>query len=383
MRPAGPASPDVAAAQARVDESRSALATARSGAAPSLVSNYAQTPQGNPPGPNITSRQVNTGLQWTIGDFIAFGPAAREAAFTLAAAEADEHAAENAERVKVIGLYFDALKARSIAGARRDALAFATAQRDAAGVRAKAGDAPRLDVVRSEVAVAKAQADLEEAVAADENADDALRVETGAGADALTATTPGALPAINPALFDPHTVVGLATAMRPEIASARLLAQAAQADIGVARAAGFPTLTVSGGYLVGTDSGVPVNAPTINANLTLPLGSGAHDRIATANAKAREAQAKAVSVEREIVLDAGAAARSLGASQRAAGAMMRARESAQEEWQATELGYRNRASSSLDVESARSTYTQALVDEQSALYDLDKARATLDVEIGR
>jgi len=383
MRAALAASPDVAAAQARVDESRSALATARSGAAPSLVSNYAQTPQGNPPGPNITSRQVNTGLQWTIGDFIAFGPAAREAAFTLAAAEADEHAAENAERVKVIGLYFDALKARSIAGARRDALAFATAQRDAAGVRAKAGDAPRLDVVRSEVAVAKAQADLEEAVAADENADDALRVETGAGADALTATTPGALPAINPALFDPHTVVGLATAMRPEIASARLLAQAAQADIGVARAAGFPTLTVSGGYLVGTDSGVPVNAPTINANLTLPLGSGAHDRIATANAKAREAQAKAVSVEREIVLDAGAAARSLGASQRAAGAMMRARESAQEEWQATELGYRNRASSSLDVESARSTYTQALVDEQSALYDLDKARATLDVEIGR
>jgi outer membrane protein TolC len=202
MRAALAASPDVAAAQARVDESRSALATARSGAAPSLVSNYAQTPQGNPPGPNITSRQVNTGLQWTIGDFIAFGPAAREAAFTLAAAEADEHAAENAERVKVIGLYFDALKARSIAGARRDALAFATAQRDAAGVRAKAGDAPRLDVVRSEVAVAKAQADLEEAVAADENADDALRVETGAGADALTATTPGALPAINPALFD-------------------------------------------------------------------------------------------------------------------------------------------------------------------------------------
>ncbi len=50
---------------------------------------------------------------------------------------------------------------------------------------------------------------------------------------------------------------------------------------------------------------------------------------------------------------------------------------------ATELGYRNGASSSLEVASARATYAQAVVDDLSAQYDLQKAAATLEVEIGR
>ena len=71
VRAALAGSPDVVAARARLDQSRYALEAARSGIAPSFVSNYVQVPQGNPPGPNITSRQVSAGLQWTIGDFIA------------------------------------------------------------------------------------------------------------------------------------------------------------------------------------------------------------------------------------------------------------------------------------------------------------------------
>jgi CzcA family heavy metal efflux pump len=377
------ASPDVAAARARVEQSRYALALARSGAAPSFVSNYAQVPQGNPPGPNIVSRQVSAGLQWTVGDFIGFASAAREAAFTLSASEADEAAAENTEKVKLIGLYFDALKAQFIANARRSALALAVSERDSAGVRARAGDTPQLDVMRGDVAVAKAQADLEAATAVDQNANEALRVETGASAQALGAMKSVFLPAVNPALLDTQNVKQLATKLRPEIVSARLMADAAQAAVGSAKAAGFPALTISGGYLVGTDSGVPVNAPNVNANLTLPLGSGAHDRVAIAAAKATEAKAHAASIERQILLDVAASARMLGASQRAADATTRERQSAEAEMKATEVGYRNGASSSLEVTSARSSYTQAVIDELSARYDLEKARATLDVEVGK
>ena len=376
------ASPDVVGARARLAESRYALDAARSGIAPSFVSTYAQVPQGNPPGPNITSRQVTAGLQWTIGDFVAFAPAVREAALTFAAAQADANAAESAEKVKVIGLYFDALKARAVAGARRDALALAGTQHDAAAVRAKTGDAPALDVVRSDVDVAKAQADLEAAIAADQNAAEALRAETNT-AETLDATVPARLPPVAPVLLDPQAAVSAARKLRPEIASAQLLAQAAQAAVASARAAGFPTLTISGGYVVGTDSGVPINAPSINANLSIPLGSGAHDRVAVAAAKAIEAKAKTDAVERQIVLDVAASSRSLGAAQRAAAAMARARQSAEAELHATELGYRNGASSSLEVASARSTYAQAVVDELSARYDLEKAAATIEVEMGR
>lgn len=376
------ASPDVAAARARLEQSRYALALVRSGTAPSFVSNYVQVPQGNPPGPNIVSRQVSAGLQWTVGDFIGFASAAREAALTLSASEADEAAAENAEKVKVIGLYFDALKAHFVANARRGALALAVSERESAAVRAKAGDAPQLDVMRGDVAVAKAQADVEAATAADQNANDALRVETGVPAQALDALKATSLPAVNPALLDTQNVTQLASKLRPEMVSARLMADAAQAAVGSARAAAFPALTVSGGYVVGTDSGVPVNAPNVNANLTFPVGPGAHDRVAIAAAKATEAKARAAGIERQILLDVAASARTLGASRRAADATTRARQSAETELRATEVGYRNGASSSLEVTIARSSYTQAVIDELSARYDLEKARATLDVEVG-
>ena len=376
------ASPDVTGALARRDGSRYALDAARSSLLPSVVSNYAQVPQGNPPGPNITSRQVSAGLQWTIGDFVAFAPAAREAALTLAAAQADASVAENAEKVKAIGLYFDALKTRAVAGARRSALALAGTQRDAAVVRAHAGDAPQLDVMRSDVEVAKAQADLELAGAADENATEALRAETNASPGALETTVAGGLPPVTPALLDPKAAVAAARTLRPEIASARLTAEAAQAAVASARAAGFPALTVGGGYVVGTDSGVPINAPEFNANLTFPVGR-AHNNTGVAAAKALEAKAKADATERQIVLDVAASSRTLGALQRAAAAMSRARVSAETQLHATEIGYRSGASSSLEVATATSTYAQAVVDELAARYDLEKARATLEVEVGR
>ena len=376
-------SPDVAAVRAQRDQARLALDVARAGGAPSFVSSYVQVPQGNPPGPNVISRQVSAGVQWSLGDLLALAPIVREAAYTFASAQADETAAENIEAVKTTGLYFDALKARAVSGARSDALALAIAQHDAAAVRAKAGDVPQLDVVRSDVALARAQADLAVAVAADQNATEALRAETATGPAVLQQTAPAPSEPINAELLDPDHVVMMAQKLRPEIASARLLSQAAQAAIATAKTVGFPALTFGAGYLIGTDSGVPVNAPTISANLTLPIGPGSRDRVAIAAAKAVEANAKTAVLEREIVLEVAASSRTLVGAQRAVAAMSRARAAALLELRATEVGYRNRASSSLDVTSARSMYVQAVVDELSAIYDVEKAGAQLNVEAGR
>jgi len=376
------ASPDLAGADARVAQSRAALVAARAGIVPALVSSYTQAPQGNPPGPNIVSRQLTTGLQLTVGDFVAHAPAVREAAFTLAATEADRGAALATERKKVVGLYYDALKARAVASARRDALALATSQYRAAQLRARAGDAPQLDVLRADVAVAKATADLELATAADTNATEALRSETAAGDTALVATTESPLTAPESHLTDPTIAVARARAMRPELRSTKLAIDAARAATRSARAAGFPILTVSGGYLVGTDGGVPVNAPSINAQFTLPLSGANRYRIAIAAAKVTEVQAKAIGVDRQIALDVAASARTLGASERAALATTRARQSADAERRALELGYRNGASSSLELESARASYAQTVLDELAARYDVEKARATLAIEVG-
>jgi len=376
------ASPDIAGADARLAQSRAALAAARAGIAPSLVSSYAQVPQGNPPGPNIISRQLTTGLQLTLGDFLALGPAAREAAYSLSASEADRGAAVALERIKIVGLYFDALKARAVANARRDALGLATSQYRAAQIRARAGDAPQLDVLRADVAVARATADIETATAADANATEALRVETGSAPGVLDATQATDLPSIVTRLTDPAVAIARARSMRPELRSAALATSAARAAVRTARLAGFPTVSVTGGYLFGTDSGVPINAPSISAQLTIPFSTAYRNRVALAAARVVESQAKAAGVERQITLDVAASARTLGASQRAAVATSRARQSAEAERRATELGYRNGASSSLEVTTARATYSQTVIDELTARYDLEKARATLDIGVG-
>lgn len=376
------ASPDLAGADGRVAQSRAALAAARAGIAPALVSSYAQVPQGNPPGPNIISRQLTTGLQLMVGDFVSYAPAVREAAFTLAATEADRGTALAIERVKVVGLYYDALKARAVANARRDALGLASAQYRAARLRARAGDAPQLDVLRADVAVARATADLELATAADANATEALRSETGASPSALIATTETALIAQDATLTDPTIAVARARAHRPELRATTVAIDAARAATRSARAAGFPLLTVGGGYLVGTDGGVPVHAPSITTQLTLPLSRANRDRVAIAAAKVTEAQAKAIGIDRQIALDVAASARTLGATERAAQATTRARQSADAERRALELGYRNGASSSLELESARASYAQTVVDELGARYDVEKARATLTIEVG-
>lgn len=99
--------------------------------------------------------------------------------------------------------------------------------------------------------------------------------------------------------------------------------------------------------------------------------------------KVAEARAKVEGVKRSVILEVGAAARDVGALRRAAEASTRGREAAEEELAATALGYRNGASSSLEVASAQTTYAQALVDESSALYDLAKGRLTLQLDEGR
>ena len=375
-------SPDVVAARARVEQSRSQLQTAKSGLAPNLVSAYSQAQQGNPPGPNITTRLASVGLEEVVGNFFTFKSSVEVANLALKATQADENAAEALERIKVVGFYFDALKNRSIAAARQSALTLALAQRDAARKRFAAGDAPRLDVVRADVAVARATADLETATATDLNAREALLVETATTDSNLANTVIGPLPPPRASLTNPAIAVALARRLRPEIVSAELTIAAAQASIGEARASAFPLLTLGTGYQGGTDSDVPIGAPTVSATLSIPLSSGVHDRVTLEKAKALEARAKAAAIERTIALDVAASARTLAAAERSAAASTQARQSAAQELAATELGYRNGASSSLEVTSARATYAQAVVDELSAIYDVAKARATLSIEVG-
>lgn len=373
-------SPEVTQARERVNENQALLNAARGIAAPALTANYTQAPQGGNDNNTITQRLTTIGAQITLGDYLAWNASVRQAYFTLAGAQYDLLDALRTERIKVSGEYFAALKALATAELRRQDLAGAASDLRSAQIRFKAGDAPRLDVVRAQVALASAQTNLDAARVDVQNAEQALGIETGQSDTAFSRLI-GA-PAPTPPPADVNRAVARALAQRSDLLSAQQAVQAEEAAVRVAQRAVLPTVTVSAGYMTGVDSGVNVHGPSANVNVALPISHTASDRVAAERARLAQSQAKAQSVHREIVIAVSSAARSYAESLRAVQSATRARVAAQEELRATQTGYRNGASSSLDVADARRTFVQAALAELNAVYAQAQAAATLEEEMG-
>lgn len=377
-------SPDVASARAREDAARAAYAQIAGTLGPALFANVATAPQaGAVAGTTIGSNMTTVGAQATLGDLLVYAPSSAQARSTYHSAQAQSAAAVRAERVKTAALYYGALKSRALLEAAVVAIHAAAAERDAAVKRFGAGDAPRVDVVRTEVALARAQASEENARGADANATEALRLETASDPADLAQTTNGELPNAPDYARDPARAVQIALALRPEIGAARDDVRTAGSAIAVAKLAFIPLINVSAGYSKGTDSGQHVSGPSVTAQLTLPLSLAPSARVAQAQAGLALANASLASVQRQATLSVGAAVRTLAASTAAAAATARAREQAELELSAVELGYRSGASSSLEVEQARSGFAAARADEVTAIYDQAIAQAALDVEVSR
>lgn len=374
-------SPSVAEAAARVDEARATLALARTAGAPQLTAGYAAAPQGGTLGSTIEQSLTTVGAQITLGDTFARSPAVREAQERLLSAEFALQDASRMARVTIVAAYYDALRARATQELRKGALAAAMTDRAAAQTRFRIGDAPRLDVVRADVAIAQATALLEAARVQWQNASEALSVKTGEPASLFAAVVPAPLPALAPALT-PNEAVARALAMRPDVAAAQADVAAQTSAVAVARRGALPAVTIGAGYTTGVDSGVRVRGPSANVLVSLPISHVAEDRVAQARARLQEARSRLASLRQQVRLEVSAAARSYAAAARATQAASRAREESAVELHAVEIGYRSGASSSLDVSDARRTYVQAELNELDARYAQAAARATLFVLVG-
>ena len=373
-------SPDVAQARARVTENEALLAAARGTAAPALEASYAAAPQGGNANNTIEQSLATIGAGVTLGDYLAYLPAVREAQFALAGAQYDLLDAQRTEREKTVGLYYNALQAVATVDLRSQDLAGAQSDLRAARLRFRAGDVPRLDVVRAQVALASARAALDAANVDAANAKNALAVETGLPEQRL-ARLESAPPAA-PLPANPQTAVQRALAQRSDVISARQAVNAEQAAVHVAERGVLPAVTVSAGYTHGYDSGVLVSGPSATVNVSLPISHEAGARVAAERARLQEAQYKEAALVRSVGVAVSSAARTYAESLRAVDSARRARIAAQEELRATEIGYRSGASSSLDVADARRTYVQAALAEVTAVYAQARAAATLLEEMG-
>ncbi|HEV2879510.1 MAG TPA: TolC family protein [Candidatus Eremiobacteraceae bacterium] len=376
-------SPDVEIARAKVDAASASLSAARTGIGPSIFAGYVRNPQSAAVPPAIvTQHSFNVGLSTTLLSITQFLPLLYQAEATYRLARADAAAAERNERIRAANLYFTALRTRAIVSARREALSLATAQQQAAQKRFKAGDAPHIDVVRAEVVAAQALAALENAQAADANAAQALTLETGVAAAAIADTAPGSLPEVTAATSEPDSAVQRAMVRRSEIISARENVSAASAGVSAARVGILPTVTFSAGYEHAVDVGNPIQGPTVNALVELPLTSASGSRINAATAALTQARAQERAEQRLVTIEVSSAVRNLNAAIQATAASTRARQAAQEELNATVIGYRSGASSSLERTAASATYAEARLAELGAIYDEALARAVVNLELG-
>ena len=258
----------------------------------------------------------------------------------------------------------------------REALSGALRDQSVAGIRARNGAAPRLDVIRATFR--------------------SHRRSRTSCAPRRTGPTPSTRWRPPPASIrlrgardrrrrtrhkrrgadEPRAVVR-ALASRPEVAS--LLAdRRAECEVDVARSAGWPTATASGGYAAGVDSGQSVHGPAANVTWTFrsrPRRTPAFRRPGAGRCRTRTASRRAAY---DRPRSGGRDTRGPRGNWRI-GRIMRAREEALRALSAVELGYREGASSSLDVAEARRTATQASVDALIAQYREAQSEALLEI----
>jgi cobalt-zinc-cadmium efflux system outer membrane protein len=374
------ASPEVAAARAHVAEMQALVDAAQRAGGPSLTAAQTNAPQGGPNGGTVEQSLTTLGGAYTFTDAYQHGPAVAQARAAVRVAESDLADAQRKERVKTIDLYYDALRALADVQAQRLFVGAARSDEDAARIRFRAGDAPRLDVVRAQVDLSRASAALDAAVTGADNALDALSSETGIERARFESVVPTALEPLPSA--DGAALVQTALARRTDILSARAAVVAAQASIAVAERSGAPAVTVSAGYTQGVDAGEFVRGPSAALQVGVPLGRPSRAVAEAERRRVDQVQLRVTQLERDVRLEVSTALRSALAAARSVRGALDAQSAADDELRAVETGYANGASSSLDVAEARRIADQATVDTIAARYAQARADAQLFEVIG-
>ncbi len=369
---------EVQTALATVRQKNAALQLTRAMGIPHLFGDYSLSPQASANNTySVEQHLITVGADLSINDLLAAAPQTRAAAADLLAAQRDAGAAILRARVTATRLYFAALQAIATQAVREADVSGAQRDRHAARLRYRTGEAPQIDIVRADVTLAHAQAALVRAQADRADAVDALASATAVPRDSL-ATLGGTVATTAPPL-DEARATQRALALRPELTSLLATIEARSADVTAARQSGIPAATISGGYARGVDSELPVQGPSVAAHLDIRLASGAGARTYSAEAQVDIARAQLLDERRTIALQVSSAVRDARAQTAALRGANAARNEAARALSAVQTGYREGASSSLDVAIARSTYEQAALDALVAQYQQAQSLATLEV----
>lgn len=269
---------DVRAAVDRIRESRASAKIANASLFPSAdASAGASRSKSDPP-----HRQASTSTGWSGGidisyelDLFGANRANREAAAASVNASQFDH---DALVLTVTGDtardYFNVLNLREQVRIAKDSLNITQEVMDIINARYKAGAVSGLEVAQQKQTVEQAQASLAALTQQEEQAENALAIIEGFAPQDLAVSARSlkrlSMPAVTPAL--PSALL----TRRPDIRAAEERLIAANADIGAARAAFFPSVDLSGGASLAASpfSAAATKSLSLAASLAAPIFKG-------------------------------------------------------------------------------------------------------------
>lgn len=238
--------PGLHAVLARVDQARAAVALSRSSLLPRLDANggasrdrYSKTTSFSLPASNTFNTGVELGYELDLWGRLRGG--VKEARAQEASATADAHALGLLLSSEVARLYFALRSIDEEKQVLSDTLKLRQEALDMATARVEAGATNELDRVRAEAELAGTEVEIAALTGPRTELENSLALALGRMASSFkvpVSKLPVALPAI------PEVMPAELVKRRPDVASAMNKVEAAQARIGVARAAYFPKVTL-------------------------------------------------------------------------------------------------------------------------------------------
>jgi multidrug efflux system outer membrane protein len=352
------ANQNLAVAAARVDQARAAAGIARSGYLPSVGLNpsvsrarTSETTDNRFPVPETTTYRASLDASWELDLFGRVRRLNEGARAEVVASAADFENVRLSLTAEVASTYFSLRAVDREVGLVNDGISLRRRALELITSRQRSGASTEFDVARAETELASTEA--EGAALANRRAalQNALAVLLGAAAPDFQ------LSALNAQLSAPLSIpAGLPSELlerRPDIASAEAALAAANARIGVAKAAFFPAISLTGSFgfasgdidrLANSDS----RLWSIGPSLYLPIFQGGRNRANLARSRAAYEEGVAVFRQRVLVAfrevqDALTATQLLAgqaaAQDRAVAAARRAGELAQKRYDAGFVNY--------------------------------------------
>ncbi len=296
-------SPTVAAAEAAFRQARALVSASKAAFFPSLDASGARTRSGDTGGSsNAIDTRVNA--RWELDVWGKLRRQLEADNASLSASEADLAAVRLSQQAALVQNYFEL---RVLDAQKRLLDATLEAYRRSLKLsenQYQAGLVPRSDVTQARVQLKNTEAqrlDLNQQRAALEHA---IAVLVGSAPGSVTLAEREGIPPLPPI---PPTLPSALLERRPDVAAAERQVMAANAEIGVARSAWFPevSLSASGGYR-GTQWGGLLSAPnqvwSLGPSIALNLFDAGRIRAQVEQAEARHAET--VARYRQTVLDA-------------------------------------------------------------------------------